>query len=236
MSEKLKTVNIKGKNYVQVNERVKAFRSNKEWRNWSIQTDVRELTDDICVMCATILDTNGTVIATGWAREVRNDAASMVNKTSYVENCETSAVGRALGFLGIGVDENICSVDELVYALQAQEATKQPENNQRTTGKQPTAKVSTLPSEDENELALLADIDAADTIAACKASIALALGQPYEDNVRRHGTRHAILLAKNAEEMQDAWKMSQGWSSEQELLQLCDDICKQKKWGKYAVA
>lgn len=119
--DKLKTINIKGKQYVQVNERVKAFRSNKEWQGWSIETDVQTLTDDVCVMCARIKDENGRTISTGWAREVRNDATSMVNKTSYVENCETSAVGRALGYLGIGVDENICSANELLFALQAQE-------------------------------------------------------------------------------------------------------------------
>lgn len=123
MSEqKLKTVNIKGKNYVQVNERVKAFRNEPVWKGYSIVTEMHELTDDVCVMCAKVLDPEGHVVATGWAREVRNDAASMVNKTSYVENCETSAVGRALGFFGIGIDEQICSAQELLYALQAQDA------------------------------------------------------------------------------------------------------------------
>ena len=120
----MKTVNIKGKNYVQVNERVKAFRGNAEWKGWSIVTTVHTLTDDVCVMQATIRNSSDQIIATGWAREVRNDASSMVNKTSYVENCETSAVGRALGFLGIGIDENICSAEELAFALQAQNNTQ----------------------------------------------------------------------------------------------------------------
>ena len=124
MSEKMKTISIKGKNYVQVNERVKAFRSNAEWKGWRIVTTLHELTDDVCVMCAKVQNTDGQTVATGWAREVRNDASSMVNKTSYVGNCETSAVGRALGYLGIGIDENICSAEELAFALQAQNNTQ----------------------------------------------------------------------------------------------------------------
>lgn len=133
-TEKLKTINIKGKNYVQVNERVKAFRSNPEWKGWVIQTDIVTLTDDVCVMQTFIRNEEGRVIATGTAREVRNDAASMVNKTSYVENCETSAVGRALGFLGIGIDDNICSAEELRFAIEAEKA---------TTAAKPTASVQT---------------------------------------------------------------------------------------------
>ena len=38
---------------------------------------------------------SGEVIAQGHAHEVQG--SSNINKTSYVENCETSAVGRALG-------------------------------------------------------------------------------------------------------------------------------------------
>ena len=171
MSEKMKTVNIKGKNYVQVNERVKAFRSNAEWKGWSIVTAVHTLTDDVCVMQATIRNADDQIIATGWAREVRNDASSMVNKTSYVENCETSAVGRALGFLGIGIDENICSAEELAFALQAQ-------NNMQVVNPTPAAQkpVETpknviyaqdkeLSEREKDEYtAALADADAAETV------------------------------------------------------------------------
>jgi len=127
----MKTINIKGKNYVTVNERVKAFRSEKAFDGMSITTDVNTLTDDVCVMCARVLDKDGRVLATGWAREVRLDGASMVNKTSYVENCETSAVGRALGFLGIGIDESICSAQELQYALQTQNVQEDAEKRQK---------------------------------------------------------------------------------------------------------
>lgn len=177
MSEKMKTVNIKGKNYVQVNERVKAFRSNPEWKGWTIITAVHTLTDDVCVMQASIRNANDKVIATGWAREVRNDASSMVNKTSYVENCETSAVGRALGFLGIGIDENICSAEELAFALQAQNNTQVV--NPTPTAQKPVetpknviyAKDKELSEREQDEYtAAMADADAAETVEQLKAT------------------------------------------------------------------
>ena len=177
MSEKMKTVNIKGKNYVQVNERVKAFRGNAEWKGWSIVTTVHTLTDDVCVMQATIRNSSDQIIATGWAREVRNDASSMVNKTSYVENCETSAVGRALGFLGIGIDENICSAEELAFALQAQNNTQvvNPTPTAQKTVETPEnviyAKDKELSEREQDEYtAAMADADAAETVEQLKAT------------------------------------------------------------------
>lgn len=170
----MKTIAIKGKNYVQVNERVKAFRSTPEFKGWVLQTDIITLTDEICVMQTFIRNEEGRVIATGTAREVRNDATSMVNKTSYVENCETSAVGRALGFLGIGIDENICSADEFSYALQAQEQ-PQPQKTAPAApvtskggaiypAKEEAPKTQEKPDDDEF-LELMADIESVETSA-----------------------------------------------------------------------
>jgi ssDNA-binding Zn-finger/Zn-ribbon topoisomerase 1 len=45
----------------------------------------------------------------------------MINKTSFVENCETSAWGRALGNLGIGIDDSIASAEEVDMAIKKQE-------------------------------------------------------------------------------------------------------------------
>lgn len=52
---------------------------------------------DVCVIKATLL-VDGATIATGHAEEVRG--AGNVNRTSHVENCETSAIGRALANAG----------------------------------------------------------------------------------------------------------------------------------------
>ena len=113
----LQTTSIKGKKYVQVGERIKGFR--RAFPDWSIETRILHMTAEMCVIQATIKDETGRVMATGTAHEEKQ--ASTINRTSYVENCETSAVGRALGYLGIG-SEQICSAEELLMAIQAQQA------------------------------------------------------------------------------------------------------------------
>lgn len=113
---KLKTVNIKGKEYVEVNERVKYFR--QRFKGWSIETELISDDNGVCTFKAIIKDENGVMKATGHAYE--KEASSYINKTSYIENCETSAVGRALGFLGIGIDTSIASSDEITNAVNNQ--------------------------------------------------------------------------------------------------------------------
>lgn len=115
-----KTTNIKGKQYVEVNERVKAFRVLSEYAGYSLQTELLHLDPDSCVVRATITNADGQVIAQGMAQE--DKSSSMINKTSYVENCETSAVGRALGFLGIGIETSIATADEVDMAIKKQGA------------------------------------------------------------------------------------------------------------------
>ena len=113
---KLKTVNIKGKEYVEVNERIKHFRGN--YKGWCLTSDIVELTDDRCVIKATIFDDNGNIRATGHAYE--KEGSSFINKTSFVENCETSAWGRALSNLGIGIDTSVASYEEVANAINQQ--------------------------------------------------------------------------------------------------------------------
>lgn len=120
-TNKLKTVNIKGKDYVMVNERIKAFR--KEYPTWSLVSQIKDLTDNRCVIRAEIYDEEGRCIATGHAYE--KEGSSPINKTSFIENCETSAWGRALANLGIGIDASICSAEELAIAISQQETPEQ---------------------------------------------------------------------------------------------------------------
>lgn len=115
-NEALKTIDFKGKGYAQVNERVKAFRM--VCPNGSITTEIVSMEDGVVTMRATVLEEDGTVLATGYAQE--KESSSYINKTSYIENCETSAVGRALGFAGIGIDGSMASADELANALNNQ--------------------------------------------------------------------------------------------------------------------
>ena len=113
-----KTTNIKGKQYVEVNERIKYFRESGEYKGWSLTSDVYHLDADSCVIKASVLNDKGEIVATGFAQE--DKSSSYINKTSYVENCETSAWGRALAGLGIGIDTSIASSNEVSIAIAKQ--------------------------------------------------------------------------------------------------------------------
>lgn len=115
---KLKTIKIRGKNYVEVNERIKYFREN--YKGWSLTSELIELTENRCVIKASVTDEKDKVIATGIAYEVMG--STNVNKTSFIENCETSAWGRALGNLGIGIDTSIASAFEVNNAIKQQDS------------------------------------------------------------------------------------------------------------------
>jgi hypothetical protein len=116
----INTTPIKGKEYAQVNQRIKAFRMLHP--DGCIATEILELKDGVCYMKATVFDKNGNTLGTGHAYE--KEESSYINKTSYIENCETSAVGRALGMLGIGVDTSIASAEEMENALLQQDLAK----------------------------------------------------------------------------------------------------------------
>ena len=114
----MKTVNIKGKNYIEVNERLKYFRSEPRFKDYSLESEVILLENGVITIRAIIKDGNGVVKATGLAQE--KESSSFINKTSFVENCETSAWGRALGNLGIGIDTSIASAEEVENAINNQ--------------------------------------------------------------------------------------------------------------------
>ena len=117
---KFKTTNIRGKQYVEVNERIKFFRQEEQYKNWSLITEFTVLDDAQCVCKASIADPDHRIISVGHAHEVQG--SSNINKTSYVENCETSAIGRALAMLGIGIDTSIASANEVSDAIAKQES------------------------------------------------------------------------------------------------------------------
>lgn len=109
-------VPIHGKEYKTVALRVAEFR--QEHPEATIASELISADDQRVVMKSTI-SIGGNVIATGWAEEQRN--ASNINKTSALENCETSCVGRALAFFGMAGEElQIASADEVVMAKNTQ--------------------------------------------------------------------------------------------------------------------
>ena len=112
INERLPKVNIKGKEYVMVKDRVTAFR--EICPEGSIETEVLSHTDGAIIMKATVRD-GDVILSTGTAWE--KESNGYINKTSYVENCETSAIGRALGFAGIGIDDSMASAEEVANAI-----------------------------------------------------------------------------------------------------------------------
>lgn len=94
--------------YAEVSERVLAYR--KVYPNRRIETEILELTENSIRMKATVYNDENEILATGHAGETK---AGIINNVSMIENCETSAVGRALGFAGFGIDGGIASEQEM---------------------------------------------------------------------------------------------------------------------------
>lgn len=123
-NQSIATTNIKGKEYAEVNQRIKAFRM--LYPEGTIHTELIANADGVCVFKASVYAngdaTINSLLGTGHAYE--RESSSFINKTSYIENCETSAVGRALGMCGFGIDTSVCSAEELNNAIINQEASK----------------------------------------------------------------------------------------------------------------
>lgn len=109
----IKTANIQGKEYAEVNQRIKAFRS--ICPGGTILTEMISCENGVCIFKATVYDEEMKLLGSGHAYE--KEGSTFINKTSYIENCETSAVGRALGMCGFGIDTSIASSEEVQNAI-----------------------------------------------------------------------------------------------------------------------
>jgi hypothetical protein len=126
-------VEIHGKAYETVASRVARFR--EFYPEYTIQTKIIKIDADECIVEAGILNEDSRLIANGHAQEFR--ANSQINRTSYVENCETSAIGRALAAFGIGGTE-FASANEVVNAIHQQKQPEKPTINMQALIKQIT--------------------------------------------------------------------------------------------------
>jgi hypothetical protein len=119
MKNGMKTIEVQGGNkYIMVNERVKFFHD--QYPKGAIRSELVEMTDRVIVKTFVYPDANDELrYFTGFAYEMVG--SSFINKTSALENCETSSVGRALGFLGIGIDTSIASKEEVENAIHQQD-------------------------------------------------------------------------------------------------------------------
>jgi len=104
-------VKIQGKDYSKVDERINDFKTDNP--DYSLESEILENGETI-LMKATVKDKDGRVMSTGHAEEVRG--SSYINKTSALENCETSAWGRALAAMNYGGD-SVASAEEVSNAI-----------------------------------------------------------------------------------------------------------------------
>lgn len=120
VSDGIVTTNIKGKEYAAVNGRINAFR--RLYPQGFISTEILSMDAGVVVMKATCgYYENGQSVILGTGMAYEREGSSNINKTSYIENCETSAVGRALGMAGIGVTTAVASSEEVQNAILQQE-------------------------------------------------------------------------------------------------------------------
>lgn len=115
-NKSIKTTPIKGKEYAEVPQRVNAFRLAVP--AGSIESEIVSLENGVVIMKATVRDEDGKILGIGHAYE--KEDSTFINKTSYIENCETSAVGRALGMCGFGIDTSMASYEEVTNAINNQ--------------------------------------------------------------------------------------------------------------------
>ena len=116
----IKTLPLGKKEYAEVAERVKAFR--KLYPEGRILTEIVKNEDGVIIMRAMVSTEECKMLATGYAQE--KEGTSNINRFSALENCETSAVGRALGFLGLTGGGSIASYEEVSNAKLKQEGNK----------------------------------------------------------------------------------------------------------------
>ena len=119
-NETIKTTDIKGKQYAEVPQRIKAFRM--LYPNGFIHTSIVSNENGVCVMRAEAgYFENGEKVVLGTGTAFESKDSTFINKTSYIENCETSCVGRALGMCGFGIETSVASAEEVTNAINNQE-------------------------------------------------------------------------------------------------------------------
>jgi len=111
-------VKIHGKDYKTVAYRVQEFR--EKHPDYGIDTEILSLTDTRIIIRARVIHPDGRIIGSGIAME--EEGSSTINRTSHVEVCETSAIGRALAaaMAGFAGSASYASADEVAGAISGQ--------------------------------------------------------------------------------------------------------------------
>ena len=127
-------VNIKGKQYHTVAERIILLSDfiQKQEKQYSIQTELISWENNVVIMKATLtiveqhkfsdrITKYGEIISTYTGHAYEKEDVTQINKTSALENCETSAIGRALSAAGFGGGNEYASANEVENAIHQQE-------------------------------------------------------------------------------------------------------------------
>lgn len=124
VNEGLVTVDIKGKPYIPVNERIRGFRM--LYPTGYIKTEILSNVDGVVVFRAYVgyYADNGVPVLLGNGTAYEKEGSTFINRTSYIENAESSAIGRAIAIAcGIGIDTSVASAEEVQNAMLNQAAT-----------------------------------------------------------------------------------------------------------------
>lgn len=123
-NSQMRSTDIKGKLYMEVNERIKAFRM--VFPEGFIINEMLSNENGVCVFRSEVgfYKENGDRIVLGVGTAYEREGSTFINKTSYIENCETSSCGRALGMAGFGIDTSVASLEEVQNAMLNQEERK----------------------------------------------------------------------------------------------------------------
>ena len=128
-------ISIHGREYFTVARRVGDFRkTHKAKDGWAIVTELMECNDTFVLVRASVIDPESRVVAVGHAEEFR--AASRINKTSAVENAETSAVGRCLAAFGMSGSGEYASANEIEKAKRREASLESSSRQNNTTTSQ----------------------------------------------------------------------------------------------------
>lgn len=241
VNRRLNTMAIRGKEYAEVNQRVLGFwelfpdgRIVTRWPTINeteavarafVFKDRAALLEVIKSWCwGQTTDDGGAAIdvvleiaadATGTAREVRTGGG--VNSTSHVENAETSAIGRALGFLGIGATNAIASAEEVQNAIEAQEQAKRRSSRSKADSRPVTANPDKVPggaaktSQKAPQAATAAKDDATEAarrrlIDACNL-LAVATGRDPKEIMQHVAKQHGFEKTADGYDAAAAWVM-----------------------------
>lgn len=171
-NESIKTTDIKGKDYAEVNQRIKAFRM--VYPDGFITTTMESNENGVCVFRCQVgfyLE-DGSIRILGNGTAYEKEGSTFINKTSYIENAETSAVGRALGMAGFGIDVSVASAEEVANAIanQGEKPKSKPTSTAKATPEQIKILAEKYTGENLDKLLKAQGVDKIEDISAAEAS------------------------------------------------------------------